>query len=69
MNLSQLNALAVEFNINPSDISFYGEHDVVYLDVPEDSLPDWSAMTDEEREAFTDTYDLLKVEGYWGFFT
>lgn len=69
MNLKQLVHFATTFNIPLEDIDFQGGHDVVYVGIPSDEGLSWSTMTDEEREDFSDTYGLYKIEGYWGFFT
>ena len=69
MNLKQLVYFANTFNIPLEAIDFHGEHDVVYLDFPTEMGPEWSTMSDEEQEVFSDTYGLYKVEGYWGFFS
>jgi hypothetical protein len=70
MNLDQLNKLAAAFNINPADMTFHGEHDVVYIDAS--GLPDpdeFRNLPEEEKDQFSDTYGIWLIEGYWGFFT
>lgn len=69
MNLTQLNELAKDFNIDPDSFTFEGQHDVVYVDFDYSKLPDYKQWVDNEADDFYEKYGLSIIEGYWGFFT
>jgi hypothetical protein len=65
--------LASDFNIPLDQISFQGEHDVVFVHVPDGILPDPETFEDDKSEdeidQFYETYGIYCIEGYWGFYT
>ena len=72
MNLAQLNKFAQDFSIDPSSIGFYGEHDVVYLDLDscEELVKKVKSFSEEEELAFYNEYGLTVMDDEWlGFFT
>lgn len=69
VNLTQLNKLVKDFNINPDTFRFQGEHDVVYVDFDYSKLPNYTEWVDNEADEFYDKYRISVIEGNWGFFT
>ena len=79
MKLSKLLKLCKDFNIDPSTVTLYGEHDVVYvgfteedeLKLPKDenNEPCTYCETGAIEETFWNTYGIGIIEGYWGSYT
>jgi hypothetical protein len=71
MSLTKLNKLAKDFNIDPYKFGFYGEHDVVYLDVDSSKLPDATDWENEKKDEFYEKYGVFWIWDFetWGFFT
>lgn len=70
-NLAQLNQLAQDFNIDQENFSFHGEHDVVFMGVPDGILPDTSEWSEEQIDEFYDKYGIHFMTEFdcWGFYT
>jgi len=80
MNLANLIKLCQDFDIKPENVGFYGEHDVVYLDLNDEDqakLPkdeDGQPSTYKEdsnllEEKFWNEYGIGVIDGYWGSYT
>lgn len=74
MNLQDLNNLAKDFNLDPTKLGFHGEHDVVYLDMPDEEyrkLPNIEELLENTEELYTfcSQYNMCVIEGYWGFYS
>jgi len=79
MNLANLIKLCQDFDIKPENVGFYGEHDVVYLDLndedqaklpkDENGTPSLDSEDGSLEEDFYTKYGILVLDGYWGSYT
>lgn len=74
MTLARLNKLCTDYKIDPSDIGFSGQHDVVYIEsnqlntlIPPDEFAE--SWPEAKKEQFSNDYGIYIVEDYWGFYT
>lgn len=68
-SLKQLMNFAKEYNIPLSKMTFYGEHDVVYLDFPEGFIPYPNELPEEGIEYVLKEFGIDNIEDRWGFYT
>ena len=68
--LNQLVRFAKEYQISQSEMSFHGEHGVVYICIPEGLVPIPYDLSDEDEEYFQDNFGISNIEyDRWGFYT